>query len=109
MKSIFLVPLVLVILSGCRIDVIVPAGSVVSSESGRYECVGPRICSIDVSDLMFAESFHVTTDDGFAFTHWKRRERGLCGGSSSVCTLSTAGFAGSDALLALLDSDEVFF
>ncbi|MHA7816610.1 MAG: flavin monoamine oxidase family protein [Pseudohaliea sp.] len=97
------------LLSACRIEVIVPEGARVLTESGAFRCAGPGTCELEVSDLFFDETFFVETDPDSVFRGWKKRHRGLCGGRSDRCRLFTSGFEGNEALMAILDSDEVFF
>ncbi|MEO0436649.1 MAG: pectin acetylesterase-family hydrolase [Pseudomonadota bacterium] len=96
-------------LSGCLIQIDVPSGATVVTESGSYRCEAGEQCLIEVVDLLFDETFSVEVDEGFAFLAWRTRENSLCGGSSEPCALLTSGFAGNDILLSFLVSDEVFF
>ncbi|MEM6582005.1 MAG: PPC domain-containing protein [Pseudomonadota bacterium] len=96
-------------LAACRIEVIVPEGGRVVSQS--LTCRGGSICDVDVDDASFNETYRaIPSADRFTFTGWLTAERHWCGGSTAPCTLSTALFAGNDALMALLDdNDQVFF
>ena len=101
--------LAILLLMGCKVDIIAPQGATIRSSSGAYVCTGPQTCTIDVSDVFFDETFVVDTSGNVTFTGWKRRQRGFCGGRQTPCELSTAIFEGEPLLLALLESDEVFF
>ncbi|MEM7692042.1 MAG: hypothetical protein AAF194_06300 [Pseudomonadota bacterium] len=102
--------LALVALVGCKVELSATTGGSIQTTSGSFSCSGGESCThVDVSDLAFDETFMAVADEGFRFVSWRRRNRGLCGGSTDSCRLFTAGFAGSDQLLAILDSDEVFF
>lgn len=96
-------------LTACKIQIEVPQGGSVVTESGDYQCSAGSICIVEVTDLLFDESFRVETEDGYAFAGWAVRQGGLCGGSMEPCVLSTSGFASYPALLALLNSDDAFF
>jgi hypothetical protein len=96
-------------LSACRIQVEVPQGGSVITESGDYRCSAGSTCTVEVADLLFDETFLVETEEGYSFAGWAVRSRGLCGGSTAPCALRTAGFATYPALVALLDSDEIFY
>ncbi|MEO0438324.1 MAG: PHB depolymerase family esterase [Pseudomonadota bacterium] len=96
------------VLSGCFIEITVPAGVQVVSDSGSYQCGAGEVCSIEVVDLLFDETFQALPVDGMEFVGWKIRENSLCGGSLAPCRLLTEGFAGNDDLLAFLDSNEIF-
>jgi hypothetical protein len=95
--------------SGCKIQIDVPAGGIVVSESGKYKCDSGQTCVIDVYDALFDETFVPIPDQGFRFSAWKKRERGLCGGKDEPCWLPTTGFPGHDVLMDILESDEVFY
>jgi hypothetical protein len=64
---------------------------------------------VDVPDTNFDETFTAYPDPGYQFIGWVKKWRGLCGGSLEPCHLATSGFSDNEALLALLDSEEVFF
>ncbi|MEM6606110.1 MAG: imelysin family protein [Pseudomonadota bacterium] len=96
--------------SGCKIQVSATAGGSVTTLSGSYTCQsGTQCAEVEVSDTDFDETFVAQPEQGFRFVEWRRRDRGLCGGSQDDCRLFTAGFAGNDTLLAFLSGDEVFF
>lgn len=102
------VPLLLA--AGCKIQIEVPEGGHVVTESGNYRCTAGNTCSIDVVDLFFDETFDGVATAGFQFTGWKKRDRGFCGGSDEPCRLFTSGFEGNEALMGFLErQDEVFF
>lgn len=96
-------------LVACKIEITVPDGGRVVSESGTYECSAGQVCLIDVRDVFFNEEFTVNPHPGWRFRWWKSRPGYFCGGKTSNCVLSTAAFEGNDILMGLLDSDEVFF
>ncbi|MEQ9462654.1 MAG: YHYH protein [Haliea sp.] len=96
-------------LGACKIQIEVPQGGSVVTESGEYQCGAGSTCTIEVTDLLFDETFRVETEDGYTFSGWAARQGGLCGGSTAPCLLATTGFAGFPALMALLYSDEVFY
>jgi len=100
---------VLLLLGGCRIEVVVPEGGTVTTESGRYTCLAGANCTIEVNDLFFNETFIVEPESGFTFGGWQTRPRFLCGGSLSPCSLATAAMEGNSLLENILSSDEVFY
>lgn len=101
--------LLALIAGGCKIDVVAPEGATIRSESGVYECIGPNVCTIEVNDVFFNETFRVETEGDLIFAGWKRRDRGLCGGLTDACPIVTSLFAGNEVLEAFLASDETFF
>jgi hypothetical protein len=104
--------LILLALSGCRIVIMPPENGRVTTASGAYECrpglfkVG---CPIDIYDLYFDEEFIAIPDPGFKFVGWKRRDKGLCGGKMTSCKIVSGLAEDNEALIALLESDEVFY
>jgi hypothetical protein len=98
-----------VLLAGCRIEITVPEGGSVVTRSGSFQCFSGQTCLIDVYDLFFSEDFVGKPDSGYTFDKWKKKYRGLCGGKSKSCDLYTSAFVDRPALLAFLESDEIFY
>ncbi len=96
-------------LAGCKIRIEVPDGGYVTTESGAITCASGTTCDIDVIDLYFNETFVAKPDSGLYFNGWKKRDRGLFGGSHEPAKVVTSGFAGNPGLLAVLASDEIFY
>jgi len=105
----FLITTVVLALSGCKLEIRVPHGGTVISTDGAYICEAGQTCIIDVVDLFFDETFVAEPAPGFSFTGWRDRDRYLCGGEVTPCSLSTGEFEGNPALLSILESDETFF
>ncbi|MEM6583824.1 MAG: VCBS repeat-containing protein [Pseudomonadota bacterium] len=108
-KTIFSVITMVCLMSGCRVEISVPEGGEVTSLSGTISCKETQVCMVNVVDLVFDETLIATAKNGFSFTGWKQRERGLCGGSLSACRLVTSSFEGNELLVSFLEGDEVFF
>ena len=104
-----MVVLSFLLLSGCKIDIVVPAGGTVLTESGRYTCLAGARCTVEVNDLFFNETFYVQPESGFTFGGWLKNDRFLCGGSLAPCSLATAAMEGNSWLENLLSSEEVFY
>ena len=96
-------------LTGCKILIQVPEGGEVVSVSGTYQCAEGSDCMIEVTDLLFDETFEVITDEGYSFAGWRKGDGYLCGGFNAPCPLFTSFFGDSALLMALLESDEVYF
>ncbi|MEM0954393.1 MAG: hypothetical protein AAGI24_09645 [Pseudomonadota bacterium] len=96
-------------LSACWIDISVPSSGSVISTSGAMDCSANTLCSIDVNDIHFNETFTAIPAAGFEFVGWKRQPFGLCGGSTGPCPLTTAGAQGNEAFLSILNNPEVSF
>ena len=105
----FVVSLTFLSLAGCKIKITVPEGGNVTTESGSYDCRSGQVCTIDVYDIFFDETFIAVPDSGSKFLSWRKKHRGLCGGNNKPCHLFTTGFLGNDALMAILESDTVFY
>ena len=111
---------ILTAMGGCKIQISMPQGipGWVAAQSASTWCLRlddgsldeDSVCEADVVDTTFDETFIAVPAGGYVFSGWKKDHRHLCGGSRKPCSLSTAGFAGNDALMAFLrDDDEVFF
>lgn len=109
--------LVLAALTGCKIELRAPVDATILSVNhdyeyynGTYICKDEATCEIDVVDLTFDETFTARTSNGesLKFDHWKAGDQHLCGNTKLPCHLSTADFEGSDFLMNVLRSDEVF-
>jgi ELWxxDGT repeat protein len=96
-------------LAGCKVEITVPIGGNVITESGVYECSSGKKCTIDVYDIFFDETFVAVPDQGFSFAGWKKKDKGFCGGKDLPCHLFTTGFFEYDILMAILESDTKFY
>ena len=97
------------LLAACKINMPVSDDGRVVSLSGARDCGPGETCEFDVSDTFFEETFTAVPGAGQVFLGWRKRDRGLCGGTAAPCELSTSAFAGDAALAGLLASDETFF
>ena len=95
-------------LPACKIQMEVPKGGRVLTESGAYRCSGNSTCEIDVVDQFFDETFLAQPHEGYMFMGWANGAGALCGGQVGPCELSTAGFEDSPRLLEELESDRVY-
>lgn len=109
MKRLFLLVLVTLALAGCKVEVHVPEGGSVVTDSGTFTCGAGERCVLNVSDVHFDETFSALPASGYEFTGWKSRWGGFCGGRREPCTLQTLNFPGHPGLMAFLDSDETFY
>jgi len=101
--------LLLVVVSGCKIQVQVPDNGRVATVSGSYQCEASQTCEIEVVDLLFNETFVAEPAEGYYFDRWHREALYLCGGLTSPCPLFTSGFEGFEALMEILASDEAWY
>jgi len=93
--------------AACKIDVGVPAGGSVTTNSGSLSCSANSSCTIDVADIYFDETFVANPATGFDFIGWKSGPARLCPGSTGPCRFSTAGLAGNEDAIALLDDQNL--
>jgi hypothetical protein len=106
----FLAITLLVLLSGCKVVIEVPAtGGKVVYQEGNEACLAGETCVVEVNDIFFSDSFVPVPDVGYRFAEWKKRERGLCGGSSKACDLSTSFLKDYPLLEAFLAPDELYY
>lgn len=108
-KTLFLTAFLLV-LQACQIQVNVPEGGSVATESGEFACSEGDSCSLVVDDIFFTDTFTAHPNFGYKFTEWKTVDRGFCGGNTGPCTLTTTAFEAFPILMAfLLNNEEIFF
>lgn len=97
-------------LAGCKIEVPVPSGGYVTTQSGVFTCNAGQTCIIKANDLTFDETFIAVPDNGMKFVRWEKRDRGFFGGSTNdTARLFTSGFEDNDILMSFLKSDETFY
>ncbi len=101
--------LALALLAGCKVKITVPEGGRVVSQSGAYTCSAGKVCVIEVNDIFFDETFVAKPASGYRFVKWRKRKSGFCGFKYKPCRLPTMGFGGNEALMAILESDRVFY
>ncbi|MEM1110280.1 MAG: hypothetical protein AAGI11_00110 [Pseudomonadota bacterium] len=106
-KRLLLLGVLLTFLSGCNIVLRVGEGGTVTY--GGQTCRAGQQCIIPVTNFRFSEVFRARPADGFRFVGWRKRDRGLCGGTSGPCELSTAELPRNNAIRAFFDSDDERF
>ena len=111
MSRAFLLLSITVLVVGCKIEVIVPSGGDVKSDSGTRDCIGGSLCEHNVTDLTFNETFTAVARPGYVFTKWNKGHGFLCGDSvDPVCNISLLGVPEGDAgVSALLASGHIFY
>ncbi len=101
--------LLLTLLAGCRLVIQVPAGGKVVSASGTNDCAAGKTCRIEIVDVFFKDTFTARPAAGYTFKHWRKKERAFCANTATPCRLDSEPMGLNDLLLALLESDEVFY
>lgn len=98
-----------VFFASCRVQVVVPEGGRVVANSPANTCDESRVCTVNVSDTSFDDTFTAVANNGYVFKGWRKDNRYFCGGSTAPCRLATSGFAGNPHLMALLEGDSRFY
>ena len=105
-KRLVLAAFVICALAACKVEVVVPEGARVDTESGAYSCEASQTCLIDIADTDFDETFLVEPEPGYIAIGWKKRDNGLCGGDDTTsCRVFTTWLAGIEKADAILDAD----
>jgi len=102
-------PFLTTALTACRIEIAVPPGGKVETQSGSISCAASQTCIVEVNDTFFDETFVATPGVDYDFRGWKSGFRQFCGDRFEPCTLSTLSFGDYPALLAFLEGDETFY
>ena len=76
------------VLTGCRLEIIVPKGGQVTSASGNYNCGEASTCQTNISDGEFEDTFNALPNAGYRFVGWSETDSNLCEGLDSSCKLS---------------------
>lgn len=104
----FGVVLAILLSAGCKVEITSPPNGRVIRDNGNY--IPPGVVSTrDVYDIYYDETWMAVPDEEYIFVGWKKRFRGFCGGSIEPCHLTTADFYKYESLMAILESDEVFY
>lgn len=99
----------LLISIGCKIQITVPEGGNVTSDSGNYGCSENDVCTIEVTDTSFSEFFRAVPNETWVVVGWKKGPYYFCGNRIDYCPLSTRGFGSNDGLMEMLESDTVWY
>jgi hypothetical protein len=99
----------LFVFSGCKIEVVVPAGGAVTTKSESYQCDSGDSCVIDVVDVFFNETLAALPDAGYTFLQWKKRDRGLCAGKCGNCSVVPSLAEVHELFMATLESDTTYY
>ena len=77
------------LLAGCRIDIRVPNGGSVYTQSGALVCEAGATCSVEILDLDFDETFVAVGQSHTYFEGWKKDKGYLCGNKTEPCRIFT--------------------
>lgn len=70
-----------ILLMGSKVIIHVPQGGSVVSSSGLFACSAGEVCTIEINERHFAETFTAVPDSGHTFTGWGDTPGALCRGS----------------------------
>ena len=73
----------ILVISGCRLEIEVPEGGKVVTQSGNFECLAGETCVIEVTDASFDETFIAMPDNGYSF-RWRKIPGAFCGGDQAL-------------------------
>lgn len=109
MSRLFLLCIVALVLSGCRLAVIsVQGGEVQSIRSGT--CLAGTVCVNEVTDTTYSETFTAVPDTGWSFVKWNTGGDFLCENSTDpVCAVSNTLVAGDPVAEAIVASDTTYY
>lgn len=66
------------LLMGSKIIIYVPAGGSVVSSSGLFACAAGEVCTIDIDERYFSETFTAEAEPGYEFSGWGNRADAVC-------------------------------
>ncbi len=101
--------LVFAFLAGCKIQLQAPPGTRIVADSGRHECPGGQVCTIDVGNFAFNETFRLETAPGMYADAWAAGPGHLCGNTSTPCRISPGVLEGNATFLDFLATSQLVF
>lgn len=101
--------LLTVILSGCKVAVIVVEGGEVQS-TGSGTCLAGDVCINEVTNTSYAETYTAVPDSGWEFVKWNSGDGFLCKDSTNPdCIVSNLGTAGNPLIEAVVASEQTYY
>ena len=82
-----LLPLVVLLLQGCRIVQVVPMGGQLVSDSHLYDCAAGQTCVVQIDGVPFSDTFTAVPAPGYRFVGWKTGAGSLCAGTATPCAV----------------------
>ena len=102
--------IIALLMSGCKLALIVVEGGEVQYDSGRFSCQAGSICVIEIKDSNFQDVFIAAPADGYGFDRWLAGDGFLCGDSIDPrCTINIRPLAGNPGVEAVIASDTFFY
>ncbi len=100
----------ILLLSGCKLAIVVTSGGEVISASGDHDCGRRRVCEIEITTDDFNETFTAIPATGYEFERWQGGPGFNCPDSTlPTCTVTNSGFLAlfGDAAVTHLLSDKI--
>ncbi len=108
MRSITFLVFLVVVLTGCKLVIIVPEGGSVASGSGEEDCAESASCVIEVNAADFQDIFIAIPASGYKFVQWSHDS--VCADRQNpVCPTSNVEYAGIPDAMAAINSDAEFY
>jgi hypothetical protein len=97
------------LLSGCFVEVIVPAGGTVTWDDGTSSCAANSTCSVEISGADFEETYTAVPAAGYEFLGWVDDQAGefLC--TVNPCPVSNTILAGNAAVLTVIYTNKTYY
>ncbi len=100
---------IIVVITGCKLAVIVVEGGEVQS-TGSGTCLVGSVCLHEITDTNFRESFTAVADDGWVFVRWHSADSFFCGEEDlPTCTLTNDESDGDELVESIVASDRTFY
>ena len=96
------------VLAGCFLELNVPTGGDVQSDSGTRDCLESTICSFETTDTDLNESFMAVARPGYKFVKWQEGDAYLCAGQTDpTCVTNNTIHTGNPTVEAFIATDNV--
>lgn len=105
-----LIAFLIATLTGCFLEITVGDGGEVQSASSLSDCAENSVCSIEILDASFSETFVAVPKPGYRFIGWDDGADYQCKGSfRSICVVENTGFAGNAQAEGVIASSKKYF
>ena len=100
----------LLLASGCKLILINPEGGLMASTSGTRDCRAPTVCTFEITDATFDETWTAVPDPLWEFVRWSDGTDFVCAGSTNpVCSVSSVGTTGDPLAEAIIASNKSYY
>lgn len=94
-------------ITACKVQVEVPVEGSVTTISTLGDCAAGQVCTLDVADSTFDETFTAVPAEGWQFAGWKQGNTHLCSGSQAPCNYNTSVFEGNEDVTPFLENQDI--